>query len=132
MTQSQDNQPAWWESVQKILDNKLVGWGIPGIFVAIAADHAKNARWQEFAIFLGITVVVFIIIRIGNKLLPYFDQFLDWILGTQIPKWWTTVTDRFGAEYLAGLTAECKEYQGRGFSGEGLDLENVEEKNRRN
>ncbi|ARV58437.1 hypothetical protein BZZ01_07105 [Nostocales cyanobacterium HT-58-2] len=125
MTQSQDNQPAWWESVQKILDNKLVGWGVPGIFVAIAADHAKNARWKEFAIFLGITVLVFIIIRIGNKLLPYFDQFLDWILGTQIPKWWTTVTDRFGAEYLAGVTAECKEYQGRGFSGEGLDLENV-------
>ncbi|WP_179198223.1 hypothetical protein [Nostoc sp. T09] len=51
MTQSQDNQPAWWESVQKILDNKLVGWGVSGIFVAIAADHAKNARWQEFAIF---------------------------------------------------------------------------------
>ncbi|MCC5666603.1 GUN4 domain-containing protein [Nostoc sp. CHAB 5784] len=125
MTQSQDNQPAWWESVQKILDNKLVGWGVPGIFIAIAADHAKNARWKEFAIFLGITVLVFIIIRIGNKLLPYFDKFLDWILTTQIPKWWTTVTDRFGAEYLARQIAECKEYQGRGFSGEGLDLENV-------
>lgn len=125
MTQSQDNQPAWWESVQKILDNKLVGWGIPGIFVAIAVDHAKNARWKEFAIFLGITVLVALIIRIGSKLLPYFDKFLDWILATQIPKWWTTVTDRFGAEYLASLTAECKEYHGRGFSGEGLDLENV-------
>ncbi|MBD2336261.1 NACHT domain-containing protein [Calothrix sp. FACHB-156] len=125
MTQSQDNQPAWWESVQKILDNKLVGWGIPGIFVAIAADHAKNARWKEFAIFLGITFVIALIIRIGSKLLPYFDQFLDWLLATQIPKWWTTVTDRFGADYLARLTAECKEYQGRGFSGEGLDLENV-------
>ncbi|MDZ8053597.1 MAG: GUN4 domain-containing protein [Aulosira sp. ZfuVER01] len=125
MTQSQDNQPAWWESVQKILDNKLVGWGIPGIFVAIAADHAKNARWQEFAIFLGITFIVALIIRIGSKLLPYFDKFLDWLLATQIPKWWTTITDKFGAEYLARLTAECKEYQGRGFSGEGLDLENV-------
>jgi energy-coupling factor transporter ATP-binding protein EcfA2 len=125
MTQSQDNQPAWWESVQKILDNKLVGWGVPGIFVAIAADHAKNARWKEFAIFLGITFVIAIIIRIGSKLLPYFDKFLDWLLATQIPKWWTTVTDRFGAEYLARLTAECKEYQGRGFSGEGLDLENI-------
>ena len=125
VTQSQDNQPAWWESVQKILDNKLVGWGVPGIFVAIAADHAKNARWKEFAIFLVITVLVALIIRIGSKLLPYFDNFLDWLFATQIPKWWTTVTDRFGAEYLARLTAECKEYQGRGFSGEGLDLENV-------
>ncbi|MBD2214160.1 GUN4 domain-containing protein [Nostoc linckia FACHB-104] len=125
MTQSQDNQPAWWESVQKILDNKLVGWGVPGIFVAIAADHAKNARWKEFAIFLGITFVIALIIRIGSKLLPYFDKFLDWLLATQIPKWWTTATDRFGADYLARLTAECKEYQGRGFSGEGLDLENV-------
>ncbi|MCC5637862.1 GUN4 domain-containing protein [Nostoc sp. CHAB 5844] len=125
MTQSPDNQPAWWESVQKILDNKLVGWGVPGIFVAIAADHAKNARWQEFAIFLGITFLVALIIRIGSKLLPYFDKFLDWLLATQIPKWWTQVTDKFGAEYLATITAECQEYQGRGFSGEGLDLENV-------
>ncbi|MBD2500505.1 GUN4 domain-containing protein [Anabaena azotica] len=125
MTQSQGNEPAWWESVQKILDNKLVGWGVPGIFVAIAADHAKNRRWQEFAIFLGITFVVALIIRIGSKLLPYFDNFIDWILTTQIPKWWTTIKDRFGAEYLATLTAECQEYQGRGFSGEGLDLENV-------
>ncbi|MBU7583755.1 MAG: hypothetical protein KAF91_12730 [Nostoc sp. TH1S01] len=125
MTQSLDNQPAWWESVQKILDNKLVGWGIPGIFVAIAADHAKNARWREFVIFLGITFVVALIIRIGSKLLPYFDKFLDWLLATQIPKWWTAITDKFGAEYLATITAECQEYQGRGFSGEGLDLENV-------
>ncbi|MBD2494800.1 GUN4 domain-containing protein [Nostoc sp. FACHB-280] len=125
MTQSPDNQPAWWESVQKILDNKLVGWGIPGIFVAIAADHAKNARWREFVIFLGITFVVALIIRIGSKLLPYFDKFLDWLLATQIPKWWTGITDKFGAEYLATITAECQEYQGRGFSGEGLDLENV-------
>ncbi|TVP56322.1 MAG: NACHT domain-containing protein [Nodularia sp. (in: Bacteria)] len=125
MTQPPDNQPAWWESIQKILDNKLVGWGIPGFFVPIAVDHAKNERWKEFAIFLGITFVVALIIRVGSKILPYFDKFLDWILATQIPKWWTTVTDRFGAEYLAGVIAECKEYQGRGFSGEGLDLENV-------
>ncbi len=98
---------------------------MPGIFVAIAADHAKNSRWQECAILIGIAALAAIVIRIGSKLLPYFDKFLDWILATQIPKWWTTITDRFGTEYFARLMAECREYQGRGFSGEGLDLENV-------
>ncbi|MDJ0595852.1 MAG: GUN4 domain-containing protein [Pleurocapsa sp. MO_226.B13] len=125
MSQSPDNQPPWWESVQKILDNKLTSWGIPGIFVAIAADHAKNYRWHEFAILMGIAALAWIIIRIGSKVLPYFDQFLDWLLATQIPKWWAKATDRCEAEYFARQIAECREYQGRGFSGEGLDLENV-------
>ena len=125
MTQNSDNQLPWWESVQKILDNKLTSWGIPGIFVAIAADHAKNSRWREFTILMGIAALAWIIIRIGSKLLPFFDQFLDWFFATQIPKWWARVTDRCEAEYFARQIAECREYQGRGFSGEGLDLENV-------
>ena len=125
MSQSSDNQPPWWESVQKILDNKLASWGIPGIFVAIAADHAKNYRWHEFTILMGIAVLAGIIIRIGSKVLPYFDRFLDWLLATQIPKWWARLTDRCEAEYFDRQIAECREYQGRGFSGEGLDLENV-------
>jgi hypothetical protein len=60
MAQSENNQPSWWEPIQNFLDNKLVGWGIPGIFIAIAADHAKNARWQEFGIFLGIAFLVWL------------------------------------------------------------------------
>ena len=125
MTQNSDNQLPWWESVQKILDSKLTSWGIPGIFVAIAADHAKNSRWHEFKILMGIAALAWIIIRIGSKLLPFFDRFLDWFFTTQIPKWWARVTDRCEAEYFARQIAECREYQGRGFSGEGLDLENV-------
>ena len=125
MTQSPDNQTPWWESVQKILDNKLTSWGIPGIFVAIAADHAKNFRWHEFTILMGIAALAWIIIRIGSKVLPYFDRFLDWLLATQIPKWWARITDRCEAEYFDRQIAECREYQGRGFSGEELDLEDV-------
>lgn len=125
MPQSQDNQPTWWEFVQKYLDNKLVGLGIPGIFIAIAADHARNSRWLECGILLGVAAIAWVVIKIVSKLLPYFDRLLDWLLATQIPKWWTALTDRFWAEYFAQLVAECREYQGRGFSGEGLDLENV-------
>lgn len=125
MTKNSDNQLPWWESVQKILDSKLTSWGIPGIFVAIAADHAKNSRWHEFKILMGIAALAWIIITIGSKVLPYFDRFLDWLLATQIPKWWARLTDRCEAEYFARQIAECREYQGRGFSGEGLDLEDV-------
>ncbi|MEL6500851.1 MAG: GUN4 domain-containing protein [Cyanobacteria bacterium J06623_1] len=125
MTQSPDNQPPWWESVQEILDNKLTSWGFPGIFGWIAVDHARNSRWREFSIFIVIAAFAWIIIRIGSKVLPYFDRFLDWLLATQIPKWWARITDRWEAEYFDRQIAECREYQGRGFSGEGLDLEDV-------
>lgn len=125
MSQSSDNQPPWWESVQKILDKKLTSWGIPAIFVAIAVDHARNSRWREFTIFISIAALAWIIITIVSKLLLYFDRFLDWLLATQIPKWWARITDRCGAEYFDRQIAECREYQGRGFSGEGLDLEDV-------
>ena len=125
MTQSSENQPPWWESVQKILDIKLTSWGIPGIFVWIAAEHAKNSRWQKCGTFLGIAAFAAIIIRVSSKVLPYFDKLLDWLLATQIPRWWARVTDRCETEYLACLVATCREYEGRGFNGQNLALENV-------
>jgi predicted NACHT family NTPase len=126
MIQSSHQPPVWWESVQKFLDNKLVGWGIPGIFVGIAADHAnKDARWQDCAFLMAIAALAWIIIKIGSKILPYFEQWLDWVFATQIPQGWARMTDRWEAEYFAQLVADCQEYQGRGFSGEGLDLETV-------
>jgi hypothetical protein len=74
---------------------------------------------------MAISALSWIVIRIGSQLLLYFDQLLKWLFETQIPRGWARLTDRCEAEYFARLVAECREYQGRGFSGEGLDLENV-------
>ncbi|MCL6749517.1 GUN4 domain-containing protein [Nostoc sp. CCCryo 231-06] len=120
-----ENAPIILESFWKLLDSKLISLGIPGALIGVALDFARKKEWQNAGLCVGAAGAFWLIIKVGNELSPYIDKFLDWILVTQIPKWWTIVTDRFGAEYLARLIAECKEYQGRGFSGEGLDLENV-------
>lgn len=120
-----ENAPITLESFWKILDSKLISLGIPGALIGVALDFARKKEWENAGLCIVAAGGFWLIIKVGNKLSPYIDKFLDWILATQIPKWWTTVTDRFGAEYLARLIAGCKEYQGRGFSGEGLDLENV-------
>lgn len=131
MTQSQNNQPSWWEPVQKFLDSKLVGWGIPGIFIAIAADHAKNSRWQELGIFLGIAFAAWLVIKIGSNLLPRFDKLLDWVFNNAenclLHLWWT-LTANFEGKYYEGLIDYCRDYRTKGLKTQGdfvLDMEKV-------
>ncbi|GAB4375242.1 MAG: hypothetical protein Kow00121_20760 [Elainellaceae cyanobacterium] len=131
MTQSQNNQPNWWEPVQKFLDSKLVGWGIPGIFIAIAADHAKNSRWQEFGTFTGIAFVAWLVIKIGSRLLPRLDKLLDWIFNNAenwiLQIWWNLTSD-FKGKYYEGLIDYCRDYRTKGLKTQGdfvLDKEKV-------
>lgn len=131
MAQSENNQPSWWEPIQKFLDNKLVGWGIPGIFVAIAADHAKNARWQECGIFLGIAFLVWLGIKVGSRLLPLFDKLLDWLVNNAenwaIRQWWN-LTSNFKGKYYESLIEHYRDYRTKGLKTQGdfvLDLEKV-------
>ncbi|WP_017300854.1 NACHT domain-containing protein [Nodosilinea nodulosa] len=126
--QAPGNQPDWWEPVQKFLDNKLVGWGLPGIFVAIAADHARESRWPEFRLFLGIAFGVWLLVKIGSKVLPYFDQFLDWVLASWVPRLWWSVTDRFKRRYYTSLIDHYRDYRTKGLKTQGdfvLDLDKV-------
>ncbi|WP_392480039.1 GUN4 domain-containing protein [Nostoc sp. C110] len=123
--QKDQNAPITLESFWKLLDSKLISLGIPGALIGVAIDFARKSEWKKAGLCMFAAGGFWLIIKFGNKLSPYIDKFLDWLLATQIPKWWTTLTDRFGAEYLEELIAKCKEYEGRGFSGEGLDLENV-------
>lgn len=126
MTQSPGNQPNWWDPVQKFLDNKFVNWGIPGIFVWIAAEYAKppNPDLQSCAIFLGIAVVALVVLRIGSRLLPYFDKLLDWIF-RKLEEGCAELTDRTEGTYYRYLIADGKDYEGRGFNAGGLSLETV-------
>jgi energy-coupling factor transporter ATP-binding protein EcfA2 len=124
MTQSSGNQPNWWEPVQQFLDNKLVNWGIPGIFIAIAADHAKHLRWEEFLLFLGIAAAAWVALRVGSRLLPYFDKLLDYIF-RKLEDLFAELTDSTEGKYYRRLKADCEDYEGRGFNAGGLSLEAV-------
>ena len=126
--QGPGSQPDWWDPVQKFLENKFVGWGLPGVFVAIAADHARNSRWPEFRLFLAIAFGVWLLIKIGSKVLPYFDQFLDWVLGSWVPRLWWSLTDQFKGSYYTHLIDSYRDYQTKGLKTKGdfvLDLDKV-------
>ncbi|MEA5579121.1 GUN4 domain-containing protein [Anabaena sp. UHCC 0451] len=127
MTQEPQNQNTLMnlESFWNLLDSKLVSYGIPGTLVAVALDFARKSDWKNAGICVFSAGGVWLFIKIGKKISPYIDKLIDWIITVQIPKWWTKITDKFATDYLETLIAECQEYQGRGFSGEGLDLENV-------
>ncbi len=126
--QAPGNQPDWWEPVKKFLDSKVVGWGLPGIFVAIAAERARDSRWPEFRLFLGIAFGTWLLSRIGSKVLPYFDQFLDWVLGSWVPRRWWELTDQFKGRYYTSLIDHYRDYRTKGLKTQGdfvLDLDKV-------
>ena len=127
MTEEPQNQntPMNLESFWKLLDSKLVSYGIPGALVGVAIDFARKSDWKNAGICVFSAAGVWLFIKIGKKISPYIDKLIDWIITVQIPKLWTKITDKFATDYLETLIAECQEYQGRGFSGEGIDLENV-------
>ncbi|ASC74138.1 hypothetical protein XM38_051130 [Halomicronema hongdechloris C2206] len=126
MTQSPGNQPSWWDPVQKLLDKKYVDWGVPSVFIAIAVSYAKppNPDWRSFGIFLGIAAGAWLLLRIGSRLLPYFDKLLDWIL-RKLEEGCAELTDRTEGIYYRYLKADCEDYEGRGFNAGGLSLEAV-------
>jgi energy-coupling factor transporter ATP-binding protein EcfA2 len=109
------------EGFLKLLESKLVSYGIHGALVAVALDFARKSDWKN----AGICVILAGGFWLLKKIIPYIDKLIDWVITIQIPKLWTKITDKFATDYLETLIAECQEYQGRGFSGEGLDLENV-------
>jgi hypothetical protein len=108
MTQNSGNQPGWWEPIQKFLENKFVSWGVPGVFLGIAAEQAKNAKWREFWIFIVCAIVAWVVIYIGSKVLPLVDRFVDWVLGDVIPK--ATATFSFESKYLECQMYDCSRY----------------------
>jgi energy-coupling factor transporter ATP-binding protein EcfA2 len=124
MTHNSGNQPNWWDPVQQFLDSKLINWGLPGIFVALAADHAKHLRWKEFGIFLAIAAAVWLGLQVGGRLLPYFDKLLDWLF-RHLEEGVADLTDSTEGKYYRRLKADCEDYEGRGFNAGGLSLEAV-------
>lgn len=128
MTQSSNNPPSWWEPLQKFLDSKLANWGIPVIFVGIAANAAKSKDWRDFCIFLGIAAASSLILRIGSKLLPYFDKLLDWSFSSAERLLLSAIaelTDSTENKYYKWLESSCRDFEGRGFNAGALSLEDV-------
>jgi energy-coupling factor transporter ATP-binding protein EcfA2 len=125
MIPSNNQPPSWWPPIQQFLESKVIGWGLPGAFVAIAVDHARNQQWKNFALFLGIAAVIWLLI---NKLWPHLNQLLDWLLDNLVRAVQTAfaeITDSTEGKYFRRLAANCRDYEGRGFNAGGLSLEDV-------
>jgi predicted NACHT family NTPase len=73
---------------------------------------------------LGIAAGAWVVLRIGSRLLPYFDKLLDWIF-RKLEEGCAELTDRTEGTYYRYLRADCEDYEGRGFNAGGLSLEAV-------
>lgn len=126
MTPSPGNQPNWGEILQKILGNKYAEWVIPTFFITVALSYVTPPKpdWQSFAFYVGIAAAAFLILRVGSKLLPYFDKALDWIF-RKLEEGFAELTDRTEGTYYRYLKADCKNYEGRSFYAGNLSLEAV-------
>lgn len=82
-----ENAPITLESFWKFLDSRLISLGIPGALIGVALDFARKKEWENAGLCIVGAGGFWLIIKVGNKLSPYIDKFLDWILATQIPKW---------------------------------------------
>jgi energy-coupling factor transporter ATP-binding protein EcfA2 len=125
MAQNSGNQSNLGELFQKVLV-KNAEYLIPAGLVAIALSYVTPPKrdWQSFILFLIGAAIAFLGLRIGRKLLPYFDKALDWIL-RKLEECCAELTDRTEGTYYRYLKADCEDYEGRGFNAGGLSLEAV-------
>lgn len=77
--QKDQNAPITLESFWKLLDSKLISLGIPTALIGVALDFARKKEWQNAGLCVGAAGAFWLIIKVGNKLSPYIDKFLDWI-----------------------------------------------------
>jgi energy-coupling factor transporter ATP-binding protein EcfA2 len=107
---------------------KLVDWGVPGGLIAIALLRIRDGKPEEAPLFFGLSVVAWIVLRIGNQLAPRFEKLLDWSFNNGekvVLDTWARFTDSFEGKYYERLKFDCREYENRGINRGGLQLANV-------
>jgi hypothetical protein len=118
-----DEQPNYTPtSIEKffeLLDNKLVSLGIPATLSAIGVNSVRTGQWGEaFWCFAG-AAAVWIVIKVGKKLAPKLDQFLDWAINAierSLLDTWASLRSDFTGPYLQQQSRLCEEFTAEGFN----------------
>ena len=124
----EQNTPLTLQSFWKILDSKLVSLGIPGALIGVALDFARKSEWKNAGFCMVGAAGVWLIIKVGSKLAPRLDKFLDWIFdntGIWAKNFWGKITSDFESKYYQRLIYDCREYETEGINQEAFALQNL-------
>ena len=115
--ESLSNTPLTLDGVLQLLNSKLVSAGYSSALGAIAIDRASKGDWIEAAKFVGAAGLVWLTIRIVNKLVPIIDNFIDQgfnRVGDGIER---SGISNFKKQYLEALKTYCYALEVEGFRG---------------
>ena len=70
--------PTTIETVFELLDKKLVSLGVPTAISAVGVNAVRTGDWKQASWCFAGAAGVWILIKVGKKLAPKFDQLLDW------------------------------------------------------
>jgi predicted NACHT family NTPase len=111
--------PTSIEKVFELLDTKLVSLGLPGALAAVGTNHALALKWKEAGFCFGGALSIWVVIKVGKKLAPKFDQLLDWGIGNTerfVLDGISAVRSDFEGQYLKQQARLCEEFTVEGFN----------------
>ncbi|MEY2977588.1 MAG: hypothetical protein RLZZ435_1727 [Cyanobacteriota bacterium] len=72
------SNPPNLERVFELLDNKLISWGAPGVLLAVGINQFAAGAWGRASACVVGAGGLWLIIKVGKRLAPKFDEALDW------------------------------------------------------
>jgi predicted NACHT family NTPase len=122
--------PTTIEKVFELLDNKLITFGIPGALSFVGITKAREGAWTEATwCFVG-AVGVWVVIKVGKKLAPKFDQLMDWVIAgveRSLLDGLSTLRSDFEGQYLKQQARFCEESTVEGFNPDRTTIPLLEE-----
>lgn len=114
---AQSFTPITFDDFRKLLDSKLVIYGIPGYLASIAIDRAINSKWDEAARFTVASALAWLIIKILSRIAPKVDRAIDKALDRAEKEVERTGVIPFKTQYLKALKTHCYALEVEGFRG---------------
>jgi GUN4-like/NACHT domain len=111
--------PTTIETVFELLDKKLVSLGVPGALSFVGITKVREQKGMEAGWCFAAAIGVFVVIKVGKKLAPKFDQIIDWaIAGTErsVRNGFSAMRSDFEGQYLRKQARLCEEFVSEGYT----------------
>ncbi|MGA1264471.1 MAG: hypothetical protein ACO331_11295, partial [Prochlorothrix sp.] len=104
------------ERVFELLDNKFISLGAPGVLLWVGVSQLVKGAWLRGGLCVAVAGGLWVLIKVGKRLAPKFEELLDWSIG-EGEAWlrWTWGLSRFERQYLQGQAYLCEEDRIEGY-----------------
>ena len=111
--------PTTIEKFFKLLDDKLVTFGVPGTLASVGITKVYINQWSDAIWWFVGAAGVWLIIKVGKKLAPKLDQVLDWAIANteqSLLEGISTLRSDFEGQYLKQQARLCAEFSTEGVN----------------